>query len=209
MLTTKQKFAGAALVVAAVVGSFVARLTTTNGETRYKRPGPTAGAETQAWWDFYWTAPNADQNRCYFPFIGGQSPPAPPPQPDPCAHPKSCVPHATPASGYFSPAIFTCSQTPDGCYVDQAGTTQPRRLTKVGYIYGIGSAHGACRVGADGVCYGLVDQCPIQPSTPTPVSTFTPPPTPTPAPPTPGPSPVCVRVTVTPATVCIPATPRP
>lgn len=158
---------------AAVLALVAVTKLTANGETRYKHPGPNAGMQAELWWSWYWTDPHADANRCYFPFIGGQAPALPPPQTG-CVNPKPCVPHAAVASGYFSPAIFACSNTPDGCYVDQAGTTQPRRLQKVGWIYGIGSAHGACIVGTDGVCYGLVDQCPNAPSTPTPVFSASP-----------------------------------
>lgn len=190
---------GVAVMAAAI---YVVELNS-NGETRYQRPGPLSGAQAQAWWDFYWTG-NADLNRCYFPFIGGQAPATPPPQTG-CANPKPCVPHAAPASGYYQPTIYACANHPDGCYKDQAGTEQPVRLQKIGYIYGLGSSHGACIVDLRGVCVGLVDQCPIQPSTPTPVATFTPRPTITPS----GPTPACVMVTVTPSSICITRGPTP
>lgn len=201
---------GAAIVAA---GLYVA-LTASNGETRYKRPGPNAGAQAQAFWDFFWTGPETQDaegkwhaNRCYFPLIGAQAPPLPP-TPDPCVKPKMCVPRSPAASGYFSPAIFACAATPDGCYVDQAGTQQPRRLNKVGYIFGMGSAHAPCIVGTDGVCYGLGDQCPIQPSTPTPVVTRTPTPPPVPtAPPGTSPTPCAVVCTPTPVCPCVTRTP--
>jgi hypothetical protein len=51
------------------------------------------------------------------------------------------------------------AQAPTNCYVDQAGVTSPVRLSKIGWTYGIGSAHGVCMVGADGVCYEIISEC--------------------------------------------------
>jgi hypothetical protein len=215
-LTGKGAFAGiGAAVVAALVGLVAHVFTVSNGETRYQRPGPAAGAQAQAAWDFYWTGTDFKDpddpvtgepgkwhsNRCYFPLIGAQAPPFMP-IPPPCVKPKMCVPRSTTASGVWQPAIYACANHPDGCYRDQAGTEQPVRLSKVGYIFGIGSAHGACIVDARGVCDGLGDQCPIQPPPPV-TKTPTLPPTP------PGPTPACVPVTVTPQTICVTPTPVP
>lgn len=79
-------------------------------ETHYRRPQASAGPLVVAWWEFYWTDPNARNNRCFVVPNGRKLPPAPPPQ-GPCAATSRCQTF-TVGSGVFAPAIFPCSGSP-------------------------------------------------------------------------------------------------